>query len=1831
MEDGPMASIDERTGNVLGRAFGRCLAEVGSLSAAYLPDGVSLPVAEAIVMEANRTRPADIPFAILVSEAEINVSDPQVPRLQARDLIRYRQGDRLAVVFGRVPEIASFVGAFREAMSQSFPDSPAAEVSLRTVARAAVAVLLDEVEAIPATSEIASEYLFGALNALERAYRGAPQGARSWNAAWFDHADRALGLLRDFLTTSIQDSPSMRIDEFFAAYSFAAFGLPHPNRGSSYGIPDNQLGRRFSDAFAGWWPDASTIAQTVGLLGRSTTSGAHALSAIDWGVFDEHLVVEDIHIAAWALTAVNGQSGLRPIADLSEKEFFNPVPPSVSGQPLTLRSAEGGMGLGQQPDVGPFILRSTLVGDRLVTDTVHITIPTIGLLDPEAIRRSGVAPRVASRGVKWIGELSLNEDELLEAVGHFEVEGTDPRVTATIHINLVIDEDDALFGAVIPVSSATAFLVPSTTHGLLAMKLNAKGIPAGKPVIVTPDFTTGDAGSGDLVGEYIDGMSRHRIVAWTVTAAAAMYEAQSMPILHNRTGLYALDLHPQQMDIYHVDGDEIAMRSPEPTQSFVSPLVAAAHKQQPSDGPLPTETLDSLRGRYEARSITDARTEAWLSASGHVVLASDGEESIDNAEGTEYGILMPPNTVASWRETVDSRVPQSLLRSAEAERFKAAFLHIDQTMDGELSADSRWPSRAMRAWLWRDARDELEEYLGAYVGLVEEARRGTDPFGVFWASYPFSISAWDLVTGECEAVYLSPLHPLRLAWLSGTESTLRDADRATELMGAIEGWAFPVIGPSETRSGRMVAVPSDNGIDQLFLGWSVLVRASTDRFQPLQAPSRIGASPAPGTTASGLNAAAVSAALRSYRRMNPHVAGITIDLAAARETARLREIDDAVVGAVRDWGRSDAHLIGGARILDATNRIGPAPLEGMTRLIRETPRLPLVWSRYEHVDGTPRTSNIRILQDSGARVCVYPADGANHGIVGQVPLRRFEAVDSSFDEPRTVSRMPGIGSSSGWQPFSEALNAVESFSGSPRVAAKLTSSLMTDAKADWTVSGESLLSPSAMAAILSETGNKRRMLWEWRPPVFAKSNGASLLERRPYVTIARVPQSFRVQLRELLTRAQGSEATEDDLDALLNRLGARGVGLSALLSMGGTHASGALGFSLGFSLMDSAAGGEHDRFVLPIDACDSFLMALAGSTKHAGAQQRADLLVIDMSDECLTLVPIEIKFYGLGAEVPNATLPGPQNALLDEPFRQLTSTMSLLRKIKERASDHPAGGRGASFDLWVNALASLVDAGARLQPAFASQPERYVERLQRILDGKIPLRIGNPLLAFFGHDARTAAGGEFNAFSGVRSSHDVPSGFGVLAANSAAAFAETPEKRGPMVEGWSQLLDWALGGETAGSTESSRPATRPAVSASSRGAAGSKVELDDRSIDQRSEELGAGADILKQRLAEQPGGQSTSNGIRFEVGEVLGSIGRGFATFWPSNTELNQMNVGVVGDLGVGKTQLLKSLVFNLRHEAKHGQKGPLSFLVFDYKRDFQDEDFVQAVGASILRPNRIPLNVFALRGGYTKLAANQRANMFCDVLDKIYGGVGPVQRNNLVEVISNLYQDAGGVAPTMAAVLDAYKQVVPRADAVVSILNTFVLGEVFSDDPAELVPFEQLIQDRVLVVALNDLGADQNGKNALVALFLNIYYDYMQASTKWPFEGSAPQLRTLNSFLLVDEAVNIMRYNFPVLMDIMLQGREFGFGTILASQYLGHFRNSQNNYGEPLLTWFIHKVPNVSDRELSQLGINGLPGGTGEKISRQGVHEALYRSLGFPGIFIKGTPFYQLLAQSGE
>ena len=86
------------------------------------------------------------------------------------------------------------------------------------------------------------------------------------------------------------------------------------------------------------------------------------------------------------------------------------------------------------------------------------------------------------------------------------------------------------------------------------------------------------------------------------------------------------------------------------------------------------------------------------------------------------------------------------------------------------------------------------------------------------------------------------------------------------------------------------------------------------------------------------------------------------------------------------------------------------------------------------------------------------------------------------------------------------------------------------------------------------------------------------------------------------------------------------------------------------------------------------------------------------------------------------------------------------------------------------------------------------------------------------------------------------------------------------------------------------------------------------------------------------------------------------------------------------------------------------------------------------------------------------------------------------------------------------------------AILSGIVDAQLFERDHTKIRSLASLFESS-LVLDLKALGQDDDTKNMLVAIFLNIYYEYMLEVEKKPFLGPNGEYRAIDSTLVVDEA----------------------------------------------------------------------------------------------------------------
>ncbi len=330
-------------------------------------------------------------------------------------------------------------------------------------------------------------------------------------------------------------------------------------------------------------------------------------------------------------------------------------------------------------------------------------------------------------------------------------------------------------------------------------------------------------------------------------------------------------------------------------------------------------------------------------------------------------------------------------------------------------------------------------------------------------------------------------------------------------------------------------------------------------------------------------------------------------------------------------------------------------------------------------------------------------------------------------------------------------------------------------------------------------------------------------------------------------------------------------------------------------------------------------------------------------------------------------------------------------------------------------------------------------------------------------------------------------------------------------------------------------------------------------------------------------------GNNTETGEEL---------YWrPNDTEqIFHTNTGIIGTMGTGKTQFTKSLVTQLYREQlarKNFDGSPLNVLIFDYKGDYNETkpDFTEAVNAKVFKPYHLRYNPLALNRGSTfrPLLPVHTANVFKDTLTKSFR-LGPKQQALLLDCLIEAYEKQGILpedpatwskpAPTFNQVYEVYLEHIEDKvpDSLTAAMNKLFQFRIFEPDPNKAISLSELIKG-VTVIDLS--GYESDLQSFIVAITLDQFYAQMLTMGSSKTDG---HLRQLRSLILVDEADNFMQEDFPSLRKIMKEGREFGVGMVLSTQSLTHFTGGEDDYSRYILTWVVHNVSDLSQRDVEYI-----------------------------------------------
>ncbi len=668
----------------------------------------------------------------------------------------------------------------------------------------------------------------------------------------------------------------------------------------------------------------------------------------------------------------------------------------------------------------------------------------------------------------------------------------------------------------------------------------------------------------------------------------------------------------QQVDARLDEGDQVTgstagviavVKVKQRSQSVTSGLVAAIRNTGSGRKPPSSSARASVLGRFQGMVVNAIRN-----SSGALP-----ESLFQYVLGTNRSVVEWP-IIASAAPTVLANFPSgfqlpgvrngpstALATSVAWQGFVAASRavlgHLGIRVGGEdvwLSATNpgELPGRVVRA------------LVNAHSDLVAHART-LSAADVFWASYPFSIIVVDdapgASLGQVQAVFLSPLHPVRLGWAFSVARLAQSSSVDRALLGLAEGWNLPLTGTAVSVTGQtvpMVALPLDPGDDADFATWSALGVLGNDGLA--RVPRLASGLELPWGGPSGINEKVVSQAITDYLLIHPYLNSLEIDVRSVSPAPRAREIDDALVRAVGGATVREVSLLGGAtRVWDSENRLGEPPSRDRLLAQRDADwrDRPFEWRRYP-VASAPATSDIALIENASAHMGTV--DAITTGVLGLLPLRRFSvpAIAGQILDLQYAGH-PGDNVLGLSRLLAEIEHSLPTGASALRVAPQ-AHALGIGSGARWEVLGTLNVDPALLSGTIRAGGHADRMLWEWRPSWLTSGRGdRDELAKRAHYVVARVPTSL---VKGLAGRQGLAEANAQEM---ITELGRRGIGLASLQAAGGTQESAAAGHFYATQVLLPPAGHPqpqrwvalgNDTFagLLPIDPVAPILFGIAG-------------------------------------------------------------------------------------------------------------------------------------------------------------------------------------------------------------------------------------------------------------------------------------------------------------------------------------------------------------------------------------------------------------------------------------------------------------------------------------------------------------------------------------------------------------------------------------------------------------------------------------------------------------
>ena len=605
---------------------------------------------------------------------------------------------------------------------------------------------------------------------------------------------------------------------------------------------------------------------------------------------------------------------------------------------------------------------------------------------------------------------------------------------------------------------------------------------------------------------------------------------------------------------------------------------------------------------------------------------------------------------------------------------------------------------------------------------------------------------------------------------------------------------------------------------------------------------------------------------------------------------------------------------------------------------------------------------------------------------------------------------------------------------------------------------------------------------------------------RDVVAFTSSPAAFRRSLREVVKQFN-TWVTDEKLDVLLHELSELLDGGLLSLRPGKSgeivqaHVKGILGLLVAVKSLRDATPEGHDRIIVSLDGDQ------ARKWLHLGGEaNRADLLVIDGADGRFDVTIVEVKTRQSTTseyEVVGGKVTGPA-------INQMLSTYRILRPVFQPGYSELLVTPSRREILREHLYRELSKTTYRNE-----EKQRWAKRSEQLFDGTPEIGLRCALVAV--HLGRAKAS--------LEPSREVQA-----------------EDNGTLVPvSILHLNEDGVASLEAALTPPEEPPEPPAPPPGPKDAGRGTPPSSGPTSDPTPFEAGPTAPEAE---------PSDEAGPRVLLGYASVSYGQP-REVWidPERPDqrLSNPHISITGETGTGKTQATKAI---LRDFMPQG----IPALILDFKDDYSKRDYADAEGFRVHDASfgSLPFNPMIPPVDPDSGRANPISHVheLANMLQRIYK-LGDQQAFQLREAMKETYDIAGvGFAPFAPEAGQEYLPFEAVRDVLVREEATALLGRLspvfdlglFSRGESETDLHDLL--STPTVIRLSQLPGDQV-KNAVAEFFLMALYSFL-------IRREHPH--RLERVLVLDEAWRLV--NSPFLQPLMREGRAFGLGVIIATQF---------------------------------------------------------------------------------